>query len=247
MMVRTVRVTMPRPLLLLLLLLLAGCSSQTPYATTVGLLKPGATLEVRVASATVNAYQPSAGQPRRAFTISATALAKQTPPAAPRLRPVARGVIVDAPGPLASLLVRVPDDVNLVIESEQGDVNVTDISGNARIVANRGDVKVMLPGYAQAAVGEGNLSVTMGSTDWPGTLHFSTRSGNIEVWVIAKAAFNVRLHTDDGSLFTDFGLRGTSQGRSETIVGSVNGGGGHGIDVEAATGTIRLLRLTPQP
>jgi Putative adhesin len=246
MMVRTVRVAMSRPPLLLLLLLLAGCSSQTPYATTVGLLKPGATLEVRVASATVNAYQPSAGQPRRAFTISATALAKQTP-AAPRLRPVAHGVIVDAPAPLASLLVRVPDGVNLLIESEQGDVNVTDISGSARIVAKRGDVKVMLPGYAQAAVGQGNLSVTMGSTDWPGTLHFSTRSGNIEVWVIAKAAFNVHLHTDDGSLFTDFGLRGTSQGRSETIMGSVNGGGGHGIDVEASTGTIRLLRLTPQP
>ncbi len=210
-------------------------------------MKPGTTLEVRVASATLNAYQPSAGQPRRAFTISATAIPKQTPPPAPALRPVAGGVIVNAPGPLASLLVRVPDNVNLVVRSEQGDVNVTDIGGSARILANHGNVKVMLPGYAQASVGQGNLSVTMGSTDWPGTLHFSTQNGNVELWIIATAAFHVRLHTDDGSLFTDFGLRGTSQGRSETIDGSVNGGSGRGIDVEASSGTIRLLRLTPQP
>lgn len=211
------------------------------------MLKPGERLEVRVASATLNAYQPSAGQPRRAFTISATALGKQTPPQAPALRPVPSGVIVNAPAPLASLLVRVPDGVELVVRSEQGDVNVTDINAGARIIAKRGNVKVMLPGYAQAAVGQGDLSVTMGSTDWPGTLRFSTQNGNVELWIIATAAFHVHLHTDSGSLFTDFGLRGTSQGRSETIDGSVNGGAGRGIDVEAASGTIRLLRLTPQP
>lgn len=210
-------------------------------------MKPGATLEVRVASATLNAYQPSAGQPRRAFTISATALPKQTPPPVPALRPGARGVVVNAPGPLASLLVRVPDGVDFVVRSERGDVNVTDINASVRVIAQRGNVKVMVPGYAQAAVGQGNLSVTMGSTDWPGTLHFSTQNGNIELWIIATAAFHVHLHTDDGSLFTDFGLRGTSQGRSETIDAAINGGGGHGIDVEAASGTIRLLRLTPQP
>jgi hypothetical protein len=224
-----------------------ACSATPPYATTVGVLKPGATLVLRVGQATVNAYQPVTGQRRNLFTLSATALPKATPPPAPRLRVAPLGVTVNAPDPLASLLVRVPDGVNLVVNSQRGDVNVTDIDGNARIVALKGNVNAMLPGYVQAAVGSGNLSVTMGSTDWPGTLRFSTQHGDIELRVSAKAAFGVHLHTGDGTLFTDFALRGTSQGSAETIDGRINGGGGHGIDVEAANGTIRLLRLQPQP
>lgn len=231
---------------LLLLLLLGACSSQVPYATTVGVLPPGSTMTVRVAHATLNAFQPAAGQPRNRFTVEATAVGKSPPPAAPRLRPGVKGVVVTADDPLANLLVRVPDGVALVVHSQQGDVHVTGINGNARIFAAKGDVQVLLPGYAQAQVGQGNLSVTMGSTDWPGTLHFSTRQGDIEVWINEKAAFDVRLHTANGTLFSDFDLRGSSQGHAETIDGRVNGGGTHGIDVETSAGAIRLLRLHPQ-
>jgi hypothetical protein len=233
--------------LLLLLLAVTACTSQDPYVTTVGVLAPGSTLTVHVAAASFNAYQPAAGQARDRFTVSATALAKSTPPPAPRLRALpGSGVAVSAPAPLAELLVRVPDGVNLVVNSDRGDVHVTGISGNASIVALQGDVQALLPGYADVRTGSGNVSVTMGSTGWPGTLHFSTRRGNIELWINENAAFGVRLHTDRGTLFTDFDLRGTSQGTAETIDGRVNGGGSHAIDVETSEGTIRLLRLHPQ-
>jgi Putative adhesin len=224
-----------------------ACSSPSPYVTTIGILKPGATLVVRVDSATVNAYQPAAGQRRDLFTIAATALPRGTPPPPPRLRAAPLGLVVRAPGTLESLLVRVPDGVNLVVESRGGDVNVTDITGNARIVAQRGNVDVKLSGYAQAAVGRGNLSVMMGATDWPGTLHFSTLRGDVEVWIRANAAFGVRLHTNDGVLFTDFGLRGTSSGNAETIDGSVGSGSRQRIDIDTSAGAVRLLRLQPQP
>jgi hypothetical protein len=238
---------MPKRIALLLLLVQGGCANETPYATTVGVLPPGETLTVRVANATVSAFQPAAGQPRNRFAIAATAVAKTSPPPAPRLRAIpGRGVTVEAVGPLAGLLVRVPDGVTLIVDSRQGDVHVTDISGNARIVAMQGDVQAMLPGYAEARAGRGNVTVTMGSIGWPGTLHFSSGEGNVEVWINERAAFNVHLHTDRGTLFTDFNLRGTSQGVSETIDGSVNGGGSHGIDIETSAGTIRLLRLHPQ-
>jgi hypothetical protein len=234
------------PALLLLPALLA-CSAATPYVTTVGILKPGATLAIRIGSGTVNAYQPATGQRRDLFTIAATALPKGTPPPPPRLHVAPLGIVVRAPRSLASLLVRVPDGVNLVVTSHQGDVNVTDITGNARIAAARGDVAIMLPGYAQAAVGEGNLTVRMGATDWPGTLHFSTQRGDVGLWISGLASFNVHLHTDNGVLFTDFGLRGTSNGRSETIDGGVNGGSTHALDVQTGNGDIHLLRLQPQP
>lgn len=239
---------MPRRIALLLLLLApAGCANETPYATTVGILPPGESLTVRVAKATVNAFQPAAGEPRNRFAIAATAIGKNAPPAAPRLRAVpGRGVSVQADAPLANLLVRVPDGVTLVVDSRQGDVHVTDIRGNASIVAMQGDVQAMLPGYAQVRAGRGNVTVTMGSTGWPGTLHFSTGQGDVQVWINENAAFDVHLHTDRGTLFTDFDLRGTSQGGSETIDGRVNGGGSHAIDIETSAGQIRLLRLHPQ-
>jgi hypothetical protein len=236
-----------RPLLLLSLPVLVSCNGPAPYATTVGILKPGATLALRVAKAAVNVYQPAIGQRRDLFTIVATALPKATPPPGPRSRVAPLGVVISAPSPLQSLLVRVPDGVNLVVQSQSGDVNVTDIRGNARVVALHGNVTLMLPGYAQAAVGQGNLSVTMGATDWPGTLRFSVRQGDIELRIPARAAFGVHLHTAAGTLFTDFALRGTSQGQSETIDGSVNGASAPRIDAETGAGTIRLLRLQPQP
>ena len=236
-----------RFVLLLLLLAAAACSSQNPYATTIGVLPPGSTLTVNVVNATFSAFQPADGQARNRFTVAATALSRSTPPPPPRIRPLpGRGLIVGARDPLADLLVRVPDGVTLVVNSQQGDVHVTDITGNVQVSAQDGDVAVMLPGYAEVRSGRGNVSVTMGSTGWPGTLHFSSQQGNIELWINENAAFNVHLHTARGSLFTEFGLRGTSQGGSETIEGRVNGGGSHGIDVETSSGAIRLLRLRPQ-
>lgn len=235
-----------RTLLLLLLALLPACSSTSPYSTTVGILKSGTTMAVRIESGTLNAFAPSAGQPRDLFTLAPTALPKGTPPPLPRVRPAPLGVVVRATGTLDSLLVRVPDGVNLVVQSRHGNVNVTGITGDVRIVAENGAVNVKVPGYAQAAVGNGDLSVMMGATQWPGTLNFSTRRGDIELWIVGKAAFGVHLHTDDGTLFTDFGLRGFSSGRAETIDGIVNGGSVQRVDVETSAGAIRLLRLQPQ-
>lgn len=234
-------------LLLLAIANLAACSTRQPYVTTVGVLKPGATLAVQNDAGTVNAYGPQAGQPSDLFTVAATARAQGTPPPAPRMHPASAGLNVRAVGALDSLLVRVPDDVNLAVESADGDVNVTDITGDASVIAAHGNVTIKLPGYAQAAVGDGNLSVMMGATSWPGTLRFSTRHGDIELWIVARAAFDVHLHTANGTLFTDFALRGTSSGTAETIDGVVNGSSASRVDVETSAGTIRLLRLQPQP
>jgi hypothetical protein len=204
-------------------------------------------MSVQIESGTLNAYQPAAGQPRDLFTISAIARPGATPPPPPRLRPAPLGIVLRASGQLDSLLVRVPDGVALVVRSQHGDVNVTDINGSVRVLARQGNVSLKIPGYGQAAVGAGNLSVMMGATTWPGTLRFSTQHGDIEVWIEARVSFRAHLHTDNGTIFTDFGLRGVSNGSAETIDGSVNGGAAQGVDIENSDGAIRLLRLQPQP
>ncbi len=203
-------------------------------------------MTIRIADAPVAAYQPAQGEPRDRFTLSATARGKTTPPP-PTIRPAGNGISIEASQPLQSLLARVPDGVELVVDSRRGDVSVTDVKGTARIVAAEGSVRVfMRDGYAQAATQHGNVSVAMGALAWPGTLHFSAVNGDIEVSVEETAAFRVHLHTDNGTLFDDFNLRGISAGQAETIDGAVNGGGSQGIDVEVTHGSIRLLRLHAQ-
>jgi hypothetical protein len=232
--------------LLLLLLPLAGCASQTPYATTVGILPPGSVMNVRVENATVNAFAPMLKDPKDRFTVSPTATGKGNQPPAPLMRPIPHGVSIVAPDPLASLLLRVPEGVTLVVDSKHGDVNITNIPGSARVTVHEGDGHIIVGETAEASADKGNLSVTMGATSWPGTLHFSDKQGDIVIWITETAKFDVHLHTDNGTLFSDFDLRGVSEGKAETIDGKVNGGSDSRLDIYTANGAIRLLRLHPE-
>ncbi len=222
-----------------------GCASQSAYSTSVGTLRPHERMLVRIAQGTVNAYAPRIGEPSDGFTVQAFARGSSIP-AAPNIRPIGHGIEIDAPA-LASLLVRVPQGVELEVVSGGGDVNVTDIAGRARVSLVSGTATMMLPGYGEASVARaGTVDVKIGAQKWPGTLHFFNARGDVDLSIEENAAFHVHLHTDDGTIFTDFDLRGTSSGRSETIDGSVNGGGASGVDVECRRGAIRLLRLAPQ-
>jgi hypothetical protein len=232
---------------LLLVLSFVACSSTPqPFSTTIGTLKPGSVITVNIESGVINAFKPMQGDPSDRYTISATALRDGEEPPAPKVRPNGTGIVVDATGKLGYLLVRVPQGVDLVVHSQSGNVNVTDIDGNVDVTATNGNVKIMIAGRAQATTQNGNVDLTMGATSWPGTLRSSSHNGDVTVYVPATASFQVRMHTDDGTLFTDFGLTGTSTGSNETIESPVNGGGTSGLDLESQRGTVRLLRLTPQ-
>lgn len=203
-------------------------------------------MTVNIENGVVNAFKPMQGDPADRFTISATAQGDSTPPPAPRVRPDGNGIVVDATGTIAYLLVRVPEGVALVVHSKNGNVNVTDISGNVDVAATSGNVKIMVSGQAQASTINGSIDLTMGATSWNGTLQDRAKNGDVTVYIPEIAHFQARLHTDDGTLFTDFGLTGSSHGSNETIVAPVNGGGAFGVNIESQRGTVRLLRLTPQ-
>ena len=230
-----------------LIVAFVACSSTPPpYATHIGVLKPGSVLTVNIDRGVINAFKPAQSDPVDQYTITATGIDGASPPPAPSVHPNGTGVTVDATGTLANLLVRVPQGVGLVVHSKSGNVNVTDISGSVDVKADNGDVKIMVSGIAQASTVNGSIDLTMGKTSWTGTLRDSARNGDVTVYIPETAAFHARMHTDDGVLFTDFGLTGTSHGSNETIDAPVNGGGPFGLDLESNRGAVRLLRLTPQ-
>ena len=238
--------TARRITLVLCMLALAACSRQQPYSTRVGILEPNSTLTVAVKSGNLNVYKPAVGEPRDRYTIEAMQLKDHGAPPAPTVHSAGNGIVVQAPDPLFGLLVRLPDKVNLVVDSTDGNVSVIDVTGNVIVHGGNGNVKVLVPGYAEASNTKGNVEVTIGASSWPGTLKFTCDDGDVTVYVPEIAKFHARLHTDNGTLFTDFNLTGTSTGANETIDAPVNGGGAMGIDIETHHGAARLLRLAPQ-
>jgi hypothetical protein len=233
--------------LALVLVSLSSCGpAQTPYATSVGVLQPGQRMVVRIDRGTVNAYAPAVGQPRDRFTIEAFAQSPGSASIAPSIRPIRGGIEVRA-ATLQSLLVRVPQGVDVVIVSGGGDVNVTDISGTARATTTAGNITMMLPAYGSASITRrGTIQLIVGAATWPGTISATTPTGDVNLSVNENDRFRANLTTNDGTIFTDFNLRGTSTGKRERIVGLANGGSGSSLVASTGKGAIRLLRLAPQ-
>ena len=236
---------------LLLLCILAACSTDKNAVTQSGTLDSG-TIRVAIASGKIEAYPPAAADPKNRYMISVTApnasvsasvhqyIATKTVLVCPAACPPAVG------GPAVDLLVRVPKDVRSVLTSLNGDIHVSDVSGPVDATAVSGDIKIQVPGYANASTESGNVSVLFGDANWPGDLHFSSGHGDVEVYVPATANATVDLRTDRGTIFTDFDLHGHASGQAESIVGKIGTGGAHSVIVRAKEGNVRLLRLVPQ-
>lgn len=190
----------------------------------------------------IDAYAPLRNGPQDRYTIAAYAPAGSG--SAISMHPPA--IVVQARVPGVRYLIRGPKGGSLDLRTVKGSINVADFDGIVNAHTADGDIHMLIPQYGNASTGSGNVSVIFGSTTWPGTLHFRARDGDVEIYLNARASARVHLHTDDGTIFTDFPLKGTSSGKSETIDAPVNGGARHGIDVEVVKGSIRLLRLTPQ-
>ena len=209
-------------------------------------MPPGGTIVVRNIQGDIDAYAPERGQSPDQYTVEAYASGGSTQPATIRKQGLLITAQSNAPG--VRYLVRGPKGGSMDLSTHNGYVTVQDFEGIVNVRNDKGDVKMLIPQYGSVSVGTGNISVIFASTDWPGTLHFSTDRGNVELYVNENAKAHVRLHTDNGNIFSDFPTlaKGTSQGNSETIDSTINGGGSRSIDVEVNVGSIRVMELKPQ-
>lgn len=201
----------------------------------------GSTIIVNDASGNLELYAPRRGEPADQFTV----MSFGSPNAVHLTR---RGPLlrVSATVPNIDLLLRSPQDSNVTLHTGRGSINVADAQSVVNAGTDHGDITMMIPQYGNATIGTGNMTIIFGAKKWPGTLHFSDGKGDVEIYVNENAKARVHLHTADGTIFTDFNLRGQSSGNSETIDAPINGGAKQSIDVEVGTGTIRLLQLKPQ-
>lgn len=246
----------------LCLLLLCACAADKPSFVRTGYLPHGATISVNDGGGNIEAYAPERGEPSSQYTIAAyekKAHARTRLYLSPTLvtacavHAMRNTVIFSArdhcprsPARGVRFLVRAPKGSVLLLNTKHGSVNVADVDAIVDVRDGNGDVKMLIPRYGNVWDGHGNVSVIFASTDWPGTLHYADGDGDVKVYVNEHAKARVHLHTADGTIFSDFPLRGTSRGTSETIDGVLNGGAPRGIDIEVTRGSIQLLQLRPQ-
>lgn len=191
----------------------------------------------------VSVYAPARGQAPATFTLEVRGTEAR------RDSLVRRGgnrIVIATRGLGSDLLIRGPKGTAIDVKTVDGNINAADFDGVVNARTGRGDIKMLLPQYGNADAGTGNVSVIFASTSWPGTLHFTSARGDVEVYVNQTASARVHLRAFNGTIFTDFPLKGTARGSSEEIDGAINGGGKRAIDVLARNGSIRLLQLKPQ-
>lgn len=227
-----------------MLAILSACGAPAPSLKVTGVFPPGATIVARNVKGNVDGYAPERGQPSDQYTVSAYG-----PRELVRIDKAPLLITASALGPGVNFLVRGPKGGSLVLSTQHGDIHVGDFDGVVNAHTDRGNIAMLIPQYGSASIGTGNMSVIFGSTDWPGALNFTVGNGNVELYVNEHAQAHMHLHTDNGTLFTDFppaSLKGTSRGSFETLDGTLNGGGPRSIDVEVHSGIIRVLQLKPQ-
>jgi len=137
--------------------------------------------------------------------------------------------------------VRVPDGVNLIAKTVNGEIEADRIGGDVRATTVNGDVAVTGAGVVEARTVNGSIEASMGRGDWSGDLEFSTVNGTITVALPDGVGADVRASTVNGSLETDFPL--TVQGRwgPKSLRGTI-GNGGRGLHMSTVNGAIRLRR-----
>lgn len=228
---------------LLLLVVAGGCASPAPGVEQTGTLQAGGVINVLNRRGNVSLYAPARGQPPSAFTLDASGAEVQRDVA---VRRSGNRIAIATRGLGSDLLIRGPKATVVNVTAASGTINAADFEGVVNATTGRGDIKMLLPQYGNANAGTGNVSVIFASTTWPGTLHFSAARGDVELYVNQTAAARIHLRALNGTIFTDFPLKGRAHGASEEIEGAINGGAKRAIDVLARDGSIRLLQLKPQ-
>lgn len=233
-----------RVVISMLALAVAGCGSERAAIAKQGAMARG-TMNVTAANGKIEAYPPAVGEHKDHYTIQVLPRGDGPPALNEVVDGYTRRFSTRGGGP-ADIFVRIPQGIHASLRTPKGDIHVSDVNAPVDAAAGMGNIKIQIPSYATARTGRGNVSVTFGDVNWPGTLHFESDQGDVEVWLPADANAAVDLHTDHGTVFTDFDLRGSASGQSETIVGHLGSGGNRSLVIRAKNGNVRLLKLVPQ-
>jgi putative adhesin len=138
-------------------------------------------------------------------------------------------------------VVSVPDGVNFVGRTVNGEVAARDLPDDAEVQTVNGDVTVEAGGHTLARTVNGSIQARMGRADWSGEAEFATVNGSITLALPAGTGADVEAHTVNGDIQTDFPLQVTGRFSKRRLSGSI-GGGGRKLSLATVNGAIHLTK-----
>jgi DUF4097 and DUF4098 domain-containing protein YvlB len=142
-------------------------------------------------------------------------------------------------------VVRVPEGVNFIGRTVNGEVRAQGLSANAEAYTVNGNVKVSAEGIVQARTVNGSINASCGRADWREALEFHTVNGSIELTLPASAQAEIQARTVNGGISTDLPLfvQGEfSKRRLNGVLGSA-GNPGRQLKLETVNGSIHVAKL----
>jgi hypothetical protein len=157
-----------------------------------------------------------------------------------------------------SLVVTVPPDTSLQLNSTHGSVTVEGVNGDTQAESTHGAIRLTnVSGTVLANSTNGAINVSMDRVDASKPISFTTTNGSIDVTLPADVKLNVRMSSARGSMYTDFEITQTGGGPvtekdpsgdnrfrvriDSTVYGTINGGGAE-ASFRTVNGSIKLRR-----
>jgi len=137
--------------------------------------------------------------------------------------------------------IKVPDSVNFIARTVNGEVVARRLSGEVEAHSVNGDITVETTSYASATTVNGSIDATMGSTDWTDDAEFETVNGSITIDLPASASMEVDASTVNGSMNTDFPLTIRGKWGPRRMSGTV-GKGGRTLSLSTVNGSMSLRK-----
>ncbi|HFE63005.1 MAG TPA: hypothetical protein ENK14_01145 [Caldithrix sp.] len=134
----------------------------------------------------------------------------------------------------------VPRKSDLKLETTNGAVYLTDVSGRIRLETTNGKIRAgQISGRVNAETTNGSVKVEFDEVDPESDMEFHTTNGSIKVYLPADVRCTVRAKTTNGSIETDFPLEVRGKYNSKRLRGDINGGGPR-LDLRTTNGCIKI-------
>jgi DUF4097 and DUF4098 domain-containing protein YvlB len=178
---------------------------------------------------------------------------RNVPPGMHRLDVPSRGINVEegesvvrirdaSPGGGEGIVLTVPVDSSLHLRSNNGSIRVDGVHGEIDAESNNGSMHILnVSGSVLASSHNSPVVVTMDRVEPAKPSAFSSFNGSVDVTLPADIKANLKMTTDNGSIYSDFdvtmggrNLITTPSGRQgsryqirvdRTVLGTINGGG----------------------
>lgn len=142
-----------------------------------------------------------------------------------------------------SYTLEVPKESNLTIETVNGHIEVTDVSGALKLDTTNGRIEVArCRGAINAETTNGHIKAELLNVTGGKPMHFETTNGGITVKVPRNLAASIDAANTNGSINTELPITSTGKLSRHFIRGNMNGGGPE-LRLRTTNGSISILGL----